>query len=327
MLKTAFLDAGSLDRDDLDLQPLREATGGALHLFPRTHPEAVVPRLAGMDAVIVNKVVLDADILARVRGLRLIAVAATGVNNVDTHAAQERGVAVCNCRGYGTDSVAQHALALMLNHFTRIPALSGQVAEGHWSRSPHFCLIDPGARELAGKRLGIVGYGTLGARFAELAEALGMEVWIAERPGAHQGGAAPGRRPFQEVLQGVDVLSLHCPLTETTHKLIDHAALQAMRSDALLINTARGALVDEQALADALRSGWIGGAAIDVLSEEPPPAGHPLLAGDIPNLAITPHSAWSSVEARQRIVDQLAEALGALASGEPLPRAIVAPEP
>ncbi len=252
-METVFLDSGSLDRGDLDLQPLREAAG-RLTCYPQTHPEAILARLEGVAAAIVNKVPLDADTLAALPQLRLIAVAATGTNNVDLEAARDHGITVTHCRDYGTAAVAQHVLAFMLDHFTRIPTATSRVRAGEWSRSPHFCLIDPATRELAGKRLGIVGYGTLGQRVAQLAEALGMEVRIAEHRGA--GAIRTGRWAFEQVLQEVDVLSLHCPLTPQTRGLIDRAALRAMRSDALLINTARGGLVDELALAEALRGGW-----------------------------------------------------------------------
>ncbi|MFP4146636.1 MAG: D-2-hydroxyacid dehydrogenase [Halorhodospira sp.] len=322
-METVFLDRGSLDRGDLDLQPLHDATTH-LRCYPRTHPEAVQSRLQGAEAVIVNKVPLDAATLAALPALRLIAVAATGTNNVDLEAARSRGITVTNCRGYGTAAVAQHALALILNLFTRMPAAMAKVRAGAWSSSPHFCLIDPATRELSGKRLGIVGYGALGQCVAQLAEALGMEVWIAERPGAAK--HRPGRRAFEEVLAEVDVLSLHCPLTEENRSLIDRQALRAMRDDALLINTARGGLVDEQALAVALRNEEIGGAGLDVLTQEPPPADHPLLAEDLPHCIVTPHSAWSAVEARQRIVQQLSEILKAAGAGKKPPNCVVVAE-
>ena len=322
-MDTVFLDTGSLDRDDLDLQPLREAAD-RLTCYPQTDPGDVVSRLEGAEAAIVNKVPLTAETLAALPGLRLIAVAATGTNNVDLEASREQGITVTRCRGYGTAAVAQHALTLILNHFTRIPASAGRVRAGDWLRSPHFCLIDPATRELAGKRLGIVGYGTLGQRLAQLGEALGMEVRIAERPGAST--TRPGRWAFEALLGEVEVLSLHCPLTERTQGMIDREALRAMRSDALLVNTARGGLIDEPALAEALREGAITGAALDVLGQEPPPPEHPLLAEDLPNCTVTPHSAWTAVEARQRVVHQLSEALAASAAGRKPPECIVAPD-
>ncbi len=322
-MRVVFLDAGSLDLGDLDLGPLQRAAD-PLECYPRTRPEALLPRLASAEAAIVNKVVLDADTLRRLPRLRLIAVAATGTNNVDLDAARELGITVTNCQGYGTAAVAQHTLALMLNHFTRIPEATARVCEGAWSRSAHFSLIDPGQREIAGRRLGIVGYGTLGRQVAAYAEALGMEVWVSERPDAVSCRA--GRVPFHDLLPEVDVLSLHCPLTETTAGLIDGRVLQRMRGDALLVNTARGGLVDESALLQALQSGEIGAAAVDVLSQEPPPADHPMVIAALPNLVITPHSAWAALEARQRIVDQLHRILVAFADGAVPPNRVAGPD-
>ncbi len=316
-MKTVFLDGDSLEPGDLDLGVLERCVPN-LSLYGATAPDETLSRVLGCEAVIVNKVELTEEILAAAvpRGLRLIVVAATGVNNVDLQAARDLGVTVCNCRAYGTESVAQHALALMLNLFTHIPEYREDVRRGEWCRSKGFCLLNRPIREAAGKRLGIVGYGTLGRRFAELASAMGMEVWISERSGGVT--AREGRVPFPELVRAVDVLSLHCPLTEATARLIDTDVLHAMRADAVLINTARGGLVDEEALADALRRGVIGGAGIDVLSAEPPATDHPLLAPDIPNLLVTPHCAWGSRDARQRIVDQIAEALHAYMASSPV---------
>ncbi|MBK5936880.1 MAG: D-2-hydroxyacid dehydrogenase [Halorhodospira halophila] len=322
-MHTAFLDAGSLDLGDLDLGPLQRVAD-PLECYPRTRPEALLPRLEPAEAAIVNKVVIDAEALARLPNLRLIAVAATGTNNVDLDAARERGVTVANCRGYGTTAVAQHTLAMILNHFTRIPAATARVRAGEWCSSAHFSLIDSGQREISGRCLGILGYGTLGQRVAAYAEALGMKVRVAERPAAAT--CRSGRVPFYDLLPEVDVLSLHCPLTETTAGVIDAQALRLMRRDALLVNTARGGLIDEPALAAALRNGEIGAAALDVLTKEPPPPEHPLLAADLPNLAVTPHSAWSALEARQRIVGQLRDILAAFAAGEVPPNQVVGPD-
>ncbi|ABM60805.1 D-2-hydroxyacid dehydrogenase [Halorhodospira halophila] len=322
-MHTVFLDAGSLDPGDLDLTPLQQAAD-PLECYPRTRPEALLPRLEPAEAAIVNKVVLDAGILSCLPKLRLIAVAATGTNNVDLEAARRRGITVTNCQDYGTTAVAQHTLTLVLNHFTRIPAFTARVRDGEWSRAPHFSLIDPAQREIAGRRLGVVGYGTLGQRVAAFAQALGMEVWLAERPSAHR--CRVGRVPFDELLPEVDVLSLHCPLTEETAGMIDAGALRRMRSDALLVNTARGGLVDESALATALRNEEIGAAALDVLTQEPPPPDHPLLAADLPNVTVTPHSAWSALEARRRIVEQLRDNLVAFATGGVPPNRIIGPD-
>ena len=257
-----------------------------------------------------------AELMDAAPRLRLICIAATGTNNVDLDAARERGIAVTNVTGYGTRSVVQHVFAILLGWATRLWEQHQAVRAGDWSRGTHFCLLgedfDQPMRELAGLRLGIVGHGELGQAVARAAEAFGMEVLLAERPGA---SPRPGRLPLHALLPRVDVLSLHCPLTDATRNLIGAAELALMRPDALLINTARGGIVDEQALADALRAGTIGAAAVDTLTSEPPPPYHPLLAADIPNLIVTPHAAWASRESRQRLVDGVAENIRAFIAG------------
>lgn len=313
-MKAVFLDADSLNLESEALAPLRRAVD-ELVLHGTTAPDVVPQRIADADVVIVNKVVLDDAAMAAAPKLRLICVAATGVNNVDVAAARRRGVVVTNCRDYGTDSVAQHTLALILTLATNLTAYREDVAAGRWARAPFFCLLDHPIMELAGKRLGIVGLGSLGSRVAELAAAFGMEVQVAQRPGASH--TDPQRMPLDTLLETADVLSLHCPLTDDTRGLIGEAALRRMKPTALLINTARGGIVDETALAAALRRGEIAGAAVDVLTREPPVDGNPLLAGDIPNLIVTPHCAWGSREARLRIVDQVAESIAGLHAGNP----------
>ncbi|MFO7858944.1 MAG: 2-hydroxyacid dehydrogenase [Ectothiorhodospiraceae bacterium] len=317
-MRAVFLDRETLDRGDLDLAEL-EATVDELVSYQRTAREEVVERLAGAGVAVINKVPMDAETIRRLPDLKLICVAATGVDNVDVAACRDAGVAVANCRGYGTDSVAQHTLALMLALATRLPDYQRAVAAGDWERSPQFCLLDYPIVELAGRTLGIVGLGTLGGRVAALAEALGMTVRVAARPGAEP---TPDRVPLAELLPMVDVLSLHCPLTDATRGLIGERELALMQSHAFLINTARGGLVDEQALADALRAGAIGGAGFDVLTREPPRDGNPLLAPDIPNLVLTPHSAWGSYEARARMVAQLAANIRGLTRGESVRRVV-----
>jgi glycerate dehydrogenase len=253
--------------------------------------------------VLVNKLRITREIIEASPALRLIALAATGTNNVDLVAAGERGIAVCNLRDYCTASVVQHVFGVLLLLTQRLREYDALVRSGAWQRGEHFCLLDYPIRELVGRRLGIVGYGALGRGVARAATAFGMEVLVANRPG---GTAVPGRMDLDELLPAVDVLSLHCPLAPATQGMIGAARLSRMKRDAVLINTARGALVDAAALADALRGGRLGGAAIDVLSQEPPVDGSPLLAGDIPNLVVTPHIAWAAREARQRCIDEMA---------------------
>lgn len=310
-----MLDGDSLG-NDLDLTTLR-ATLDQWDWHPNTGPDQVAERIREAEVIITNKVVLDRAVLSQAKALKLICVAATGTNNVDLKAASDLGICVCNVVNYGPASVAQHALMLMLNLATRAFDYHRAALDGRWSQSPFFCLLDFPIMELAGKTLGIVGYGTLGENVATLARALGMQVLISARPGH----AATGERvAFDELLARVDVLSLHCPLTPETHQLINRQSLAKMKPGALLINCARGPLLDEQAVADALRSGQLGGAGLDVLSSEPPSPDNPLLQPGIPNLIITPHTAWASREARQNLVGILTHDIRQYLAGQPVNR-------
>ena len=311
-MRGVLLDLDTLG-EDLDLGKL-EASLDQWQLHPVTSPDQVADRIAGAEVVVSNKVHLDAATIAASPGLRFIAVAATGTNNVDLDAALAAGIVVSNVTAYGTPSVAQHVFSLLLALTTRLSDYRAAVADGRWASSPHFCLLDYPIRELTGKVLGLVGHGELGRGVVRLAEAFGMEVRIAQRPG---GPAQAGRVPLAELLPEVDVLTLHCPLTEATRNLIGAAELAAMRDDAVLINTARGGIVDEDALAAALRAGTLGGAGFDVLTVEPPRDGNPLLAPDIPNLIVTPHIAWAARESRQRLIDQVAENIERFRAGDP----------
>ncbi len=307
-----FLDLASLDLGDLDRARLL-ASCDHWDLHDQTPPSLRLQRLATAEVAVSNKVVLDRELLQGCPALRLIVVAATGTNNVDLQAAADLGMAVANVTGYATPSVVQHVFALILALTTRLPDYQAAVRAGAWQRSEQFCLLDYPIRELAGLTLGIVGHGELGRGVARVAQAFGMEVWLAQRPG---GPPQAGRWPLAELLPRVDVLSLHCPLTPETRNLIGPAELALMRTDALLINTARGGIVDEQALVQALHSGTIGGAGVDVLSLEPPREGNPLLAPDIPNLVLTPHIAWASRQSRQRLLDEVAANILAFRQGE-----------
>ncbi|MFG0634505.1 2-hydroxyacid dehydrogenase [Pseudomonas sp. xss_2] len=311
--RAVFLDHQSLDLGDLDLSPLASQFDH-LQLYPSTSAEQVAKRLQGATAVISNKVQLDAATLAANPQLKLILVAATGTNNVDLQAARAQGITVCNCQGYGTPSVAQHTIALLLALATRLCDYNQAVRDGHWAKASQFCLLDFPIVELEGKTLGLLGQGELGGAVARLAEAFGMRVLSGQIPGRPE---RPERLPLDELLPQVDALTLHCPLNDHTRHMISSAQLALLKPGALVVNTARGGLIDEQALAAALRSGHLGGAATDVLSVEPPVNGNPLLASDIPRLIITPHSAWGAVESRQRIVGQLSENAQAFFAGQP----------
>ena len=308
---TVLLDRGAMDCGDLDLGTLERALPG-WRSYESTHDAEVAGRIMDATVVISNKVRLDEAALRNAPQLRLICIAATGTNHVDLEAAKRHGIAVVNVRGYATPSVVQHVFALVLALSIRLPEYQRTLRAGRWQASAQFCLLDYPIREIAGKTLGIIGYGELGRAVARVAEAFGMTVLVAQRAGAP---AAPGRMPLREMLSRLDVLSLHCPLTPETRGLMGVQELALMKPDALLINTARGGIVDEAALAEALRNGRLGGAGVDVLREEPPVHGNPLLAGDVPNLIVTPHIAWASRESRQRLANETAENIKAFFSG------------
>ncbi|WP_122455092.1 2-hydroxyacid dehydrogenase [Pseudomonas viridiflava] len=312
--RAVFLDHTSLDLGDLDLGTLRESFG-ELVLHASTTAEQVAERLKGAQVAISNKVVIDAGTFSACPDLKLVLVTATGTNNIDLVSAREHGVTVCNCQGYGTPSVAQHTLLLLLALATRLPDYQQAVHQGLWQKSKQFCLLDFPIVELEGKTLGLLGHGELGGAVARLAEAFGMRVLLGQIPGRP---ARADRLPLAELLPQIDALTLHCPLNDNTRDMIGAHELSLMKPHAFIVNTARGGLINEQALANALRNGHLGGAASDVLSVEPPVAGNPLLAGDIPRLIITPHSAWGAREARQRIVSQVTENARAFFAGAPI---------
>lgn len=309
-MKAVFLDLDTLGPSDIDLDPLQALLPG-LDCFATTNPGELPERIREAEIVILNKVRLDAAAIGNARKLRLICLAATGTDNICLETARERGITVCNIRDYCTSSVVQHVFALILALTQHISTYSSLLASGAWSASPQFCLLDYPIRELVGKTLGIVGLGKLGSAVAEVGAAFGMQIIAASHNGEERGTTSWPQLPLSELLSASDVLSLHCPLNEDTRHLIDADALRAMRRDALLINTARGGLVDAAALVEALRDERIAGAGIDVLEHEPPPAKDPLLDVRLPNLIVTPHIAWAAREARQRAVDQLAEIISA----------------
>ena len=313
-MQAVFLDYQSLDQNDLDFSGLSQVFSH-LALFASTSPEDVLSRIQNVDVVMTNKVKLDAAVLKQCPKLKLILISATGTNNVDLAQARAQGIVVCNCQGYGTAAVAQHTLMLMLNLATSFLKYDRAVREGKWQQAQQFCLLDFPISELSGKTLGIVGFGELGQAVAKLAEAFGMKILVAQLPNRP---SVQGRMALDELLSQVDFLSLHCPLTDETRDLIAEAELAKMKPSAFLINCARGGIVNEAALKAALINKTIAGAATDVLSVEPPVAGNLLLDDNIPNLIITPHSAWGSVDARQRIVTQMIENLLAFQQGQPI---------
>ena len=307
-----ILDAGSFDQNDLITSSL-EASLENWHWHRSTLPNQTMARIAGMNVVVTNKVAITARALESA-SLQLIVIAATGTNNIDLEAAQRKAISVCNVRDYASPAVSQHVFSMMLALYTHLSDYANAVREGRWHQSPVFCLLDYPINELAGKTLGIIGYGNLGKRVARIAQGFDMNVVIAARPGTTT--IPSGRVSFDELIHTSDVISLHCPLNDNTNNLIGHRELKRMKSGAILINTARGGIVNESALVEALRTGEIAGAGIDVLTQEPPNNCQPLLDGDIPNLIVSPHNAWGSIQARQRLIDEVADLIKAFRNGQ-----------
>lgn len=321
-MRGVILDLDSLGQDDLDLSSLLGLPGMHWDLHGSTRPAELHGRIRDAEVVLSNKVGLDREALAVAHGLRLVVVMATGTNNIDLEAAAGRGIVVCNVRNYAVASVAEHTLGLVLALARRLPEYLAASLDGSWNRSDFFCVHRGPMLELAGRRLGIVGHGALGAAVARLGDAFGMEVTLAALPEQQHGPAPWPRMPLPELLASADVLSLHCPLTPQTRGLIGAHELSLMKTGALLVNTARGALVGEAALLAALRGGRLGGAALDTLDTEPPPVDSAVIAAarELPNLLVTPHVAWASREARQRLVWQMREVITAFRGGSPINR-------
>lgn len=312
-MKGVFLDGESLT--DLNLSELKSLFE-ELIVYEKTDEDEISDRIRDAEIIIVNKVKLGRELLQSATRLKLICLVATGKDNVDCHAATDFGITVCNCQAYGTDSVVQHVFTAILALHTNLLSYTKAVDSGKWQESSQFCLLDFPITELKGKTLGIIGYGTLGKGVAKIAEAFGMKVLICQRPGKSE--TVDERIPFEQLIEQADVLTLHCPLTEETQNLIDKKTFMRMKPGSFLINAARGGIVDEMALADALKEGQIAGAATDVLTKEPPNHDNPLLSADIPNLIVTPHCAWGSIQARERIVAQTIENIRAFFEGKPI---------
>ena len=312
-MKGVFLDLDTVSHaGDVKLRPLEKVLS-VLRVFGTTSADQVLEHVADAEVLIANKVKLPADLVKQLPAVKLISLAATGVNNVDLAAAWDRKIGVCNVPAYSTAAVAQHAFALILALNQHLKGYESLLREGAWKRAPQFTLLDFPIHELAGRKLGILGYGHIGKAVAKLGEAFGMQVLVAAR---NREDKRPGRRPLEELLPQVDVLSIHVPILAETRGLIGPKELVLLKHDAILINTSRGGIVDEVALAAVLRAGRLGGAGIDVLSEEPPVHGNPLLDPAIPNLIVTPHVAWASREARQRVVEEMALNIAAFQQGD-----------
>lgn len=312
-MKIVELDGYAANPGDLSWEPLKQL--GELTLYDRTPPELVVERATEADAILINKISIDEKILAQLPRLRYIGVLATGYNAVDVEAASRRGVVVTNIPAYSTDSVAQMVFAHILNITNRTAHYARQAREGRWSSNPDFCYWDTPLIELSGKTLGIVGFGNIGKSVAAIARQFGMDVFAFTSKNSSDLPEGVQKTTLEGLFATSDILSLHCPLTPQTKHLINAEALARMKQGSILINTGRGPLVDEQAVADALASGHLLAYGADVMADEPPKADNPLFQQ--PNAFITPHIAWATFEARQRLMDICVANLRAFIEGKP----------
>lgn len=313
-MKICILDGYSLNPGDLDWSPVERL--GDVTLFDRTPADKIVERAADADIVLTNKVPFSADTLRQLPRLRFICVLATGYNIIDTEAAARQGVVVANIPAYSTMSVAQMAFAHILNITNHVASYAREVADGKWTNCPDFCFWDSALTELAGKTMGIAGLGNTGMATARIAVAMGMKVVAMTSKSADTLPEGITPAPLDDVLASADVVSLHCPLTPSTRHLINAASIAKMKPSAILINTGRGPLVDEQAVADALNGGRLAAFGADVLSQEPPRGDNPLLSAR--NCFLTPHIAWATLEARTRLMSTATENVRQFIAGEPV---------
>ena len=310
-MQIVLLDGYASNPGDLTWEPLKEM--GEVTVYDRTQPSEVVERAHDAEIIVTNKVTLTRQTLEQLPNLRLICVLATGYNTIDTLAARDLGITVCNVPAYSTDSVAQMVFALILNMTNRVAHYARQTREGRWSAAPDFCYWDLPVSELAGKTLGIVGLGHIGAKVASIAREFGMDVFAFTSKNSIDLPDYIQKTTLEGLFGVSDILTLHCPLTPDTHELINARTLARMKRGALLVNTGRGPLVNEADVAEALASGQLGGYGADVMCSEPPAADNPLFAQ--PNAFITPHIAWASVEARQRLLNATFDNIRAFQDG------------
>lgn len=314
MMKIVALDGYAANPGDLSWDELKNI--GECTIYDRTSPEEVLERAAGAEIVLTNKVVLNADTIASLPDLKYIGVLATGYNIVDVAAAKERGIIVANIPAYSTDSVAQMVFAHILNIAQQVQHYTEAVRAGSWSKSPDFCFWDTPLIELRGKKIGIVGLGNTGFNTARIAIGFGMEVYAYTSKSPFQLPPEIKKMNLDEIFSTCDIVSLHCPLTDATRELVNASRLKQMKPTAILINTGRGPLVNEQDLADALNNGTIFAAGLDVLTQEPPRADNPLLSAK--NCYITPHIAWASTAARERLMQIMLDNIKAYLDGKPV---------
>lgn len=313
-MKIVVLDGYAVNPGDLSWDIIRKF--GELEIYDHTAPEDTVSRLQGAKIALTNKTVIDASVMDACPELKLICVLATGYNVVDCPGARERGIPICNVPAYGTDAVAQFTFALLLELCHQVGHHSKAVHDGRWCSNRDFCFWDTPQMELAGKTMGIIGFGRIGRAVGKIAKAMGMQVIAYNRSRCPEGEAIGTYVDLETLLKTADVISLHCPLTEENAGLINRDTLSLMKNGMILLNTARGPLLDEQAVADALRSGKLRSAAVDVVSKEPMERSNPLLTA--PNCIITPHMAWAPTESRQRILNITANSIAAFLEGKPI---------
>ena len=314
--KAIFLDKASLYPEDLDFSLLEESANW--QWFDNVNLADIQHSLQNAEILVTNKVVIEKKLFDTCKHLKLICVAATGVNNVDLAAAKAHDVKVCNVRSYATSSVVSHVFSMILSLNRNLTAYSASVTNGDWSHSDFFCCFGPPMHNLVAQKIGIIGYGELGKAVAEIAKSFGMEVLIAHgHNAADESYLSEGRVDLDTLLSESDVVSLHCPLTENNRYMIGRRELGLMKPEAILINTARGGLIDENALLYALKNNQIAAAGLDVLEKEPPSFNHPLITYKNPNLIITPHIAWAGQESRQKLVAEIAKNIQAYMQGWP----------
>lgn len=317
-MRAVFLDQGTFS-STIEFSPIEEKVT-ELTCYVKTSPDEIIPRSIDADIIITNKVQLTAEVLAALPKAKLICISATGYNNVDIDAAKRLNIAVTNVSGYASQSVAQYVFAQLLEYYQQTSHHNANTEKGLWSTSDAFCYHGNSISELAGRTFAIIGYGNLGEAVATIARAFNMNILISERPGAKI--IRENREAFEYVITQADIISLHCPQTPETENCINAEVLKKMKKNAVLINTARGAIVDEKALLKALINKEIAYAILDVLTQEPPSVNHPLLDNNLPNLKVTAHIAWASIEAQQRLIKLLSQNIAAYIQGEQLNRLV-----
>lgn len=314
-MKIVILDSNALNPGDMSWDQIKAF--GDVTTYPRTQgKDEIIARIGDSDVVLLNKVPIDAEILDACPSVKLICCLSTGYNVVDIHAARDRNIPVCNVPAYSTAAVSQFTFALLLELCHRIGHHDQTVHDGKWTACPDFCYWDTPQMELAGKTIGIIGFGRIGQAVGRIAKAMGMEVLAYSRSRRSEGEKIAEYVDLETLLHSSDIISLHCPLFPETEKLINARAIEKMKDGAILLNTSRGQVIDEAAVADALKTGKLRGAAMDVVSEEPIRADNPLLSA--PNCIITPHMAWAPMETRQRILDITVENIRGFLSNNPI---------